>query len=176
MWLNNIRYISNQLYTHASKGASQEQDLANINMIGDYAGGIQDFIVKPEGDKIFAIHRVIIGIRDTGKFASSKYGADLVLTNGLKLYAKSEGVKTYFTPLPVKTNADWAAVCYDATISNYGVGDEYLNVRWTFSKAGSPIWLRSNQAEEIGIELNDDFTDLVKHTALFEGQIYTENG
>jgi hypothetical protein len=71
---------------------------------------------------------------------------------------------------PIKSNGDWAGLCYDADVKSWrtgGAGDEFLVVRYTFTRMGGPITLASD--DQLAIDFSDDFTGLIKHTFMFQG-------
>lgn len=137
---------------------------------GDYSAAAQTFLIKPPAHTTYIISRMIGSIRDGGSFDSGFYGNGLTLTNGIKVYCKSNGETIdLFDGLSVLTNADWAGICYDIDISKFGSGNEYLNFRWTFSKSGTFIKLDGNKGDELYVELHDDFTGLVSQYFTVQG-------
>ncbi len=139
------------------------------NAIGNY-GTATKFLIKPAAGEVFIIARMIGHVVDSGTFDSSKYGNSIVLTNGIKA-GYTRGNKTYdlMDGMAVKTNVDWAGVCYDINVSSFGSGDEYLDFRWTFSKSGTWIELNGNDGDELWIELEDDFSDLIAQYFTVQG-------
>ena len=66
---------------------------------------------------------------------------------------------------------DWAKFCYDVDHENFGLGNEFLNVRWTFSKSGTYIQLNGENNDKLEIVVNDDLSGLVNHRFLVQGYI-----
>lgn len=147
-----------------------------VNAIGDYSSAAADFFIQPPVGQRYVIHRMLINITASGVVDSGFYGDGLVLTNGIQvLTARSDDTVTCILSgqLPILTNSDWGQRCFDAPRRAWGAGNEYIPIRWTFSKGGRPIVLE-NQAKLI-VRLNDDFTGagpgtpLVLHTFFADG-------
>jgi hypothetical protein len=139
--------------------------------IGNYSDagvGQTDFYIEAlDGEKL-AVARVIIHVVDSGSFDSGAYGNGIILTNGIKFIYTRDGVELDVSNgYPIKTNVDWGRFCFDVNVSTYGAGNEALSSRWSFDKYGNPIVL--NKGDRLTIRFNDDFTDLVDQTFLFEG-------
>ncbi len=116
------------------------------------------------------IERMLVYIRDGGGFRAEYYGSiSAGITNGItvKTYDQSVEDVDLTAGLAVKTNADWARLCYDATRIDFGSGDNFLSVRWTFSKSGRPLTL--DNGDELRVTLADDFSDLVEHRFMIQG-------
>ena len=139
---------------------------------GDYSGSVQKFSLIPGQGEIFRVARMIVTIQDS-TFAAAKYGNMTALTNGVRLVSSVEGEEVIdaMDGIPVKTNAGWGAMCYDASVKAWGVGDEFLLVRWTFERTGSIIRLVGNKDESLDVILNDDFSALADHRFLVQGYI-----
>jgi hypothetical protein len=144
------------------------------NAIGDYsATGLGQTILKlkPPTGGLLKVSRMIVFIRDTGTFDADEYGNGITLTNGIeiKLLRDVGGANTVLWDitdgLPILSNTHWKRLCHDEIHSTYGVGDESITYRYTFSKDsnGSPIILEDANKEELQIIFNDDFSGLVEH-------------
>ena len=143
------------------------------NAIADYSTGMS-FAITPTSTQDFRIERMMIHIQDTGAFAAEEYGnLGSALTNGVKIRVmNSTGVKYDLTgDLPVKTNAQWGRQCYDVRIDTWGVGDEFLSARWTFSKGGYPLRLDGTKGEYLEAYLTDTCTGLNEHNFYVNGYI-----
>jgi len=142
------------------------------NAIGDYSSAVESFTFKPVSGRVAEIERMIIYIEDVGTFPSNKYGYDVVLTNGVKVYVR-DGNDDIILRLdggtPILTNAQWSGMCYDVANLSWGSGNDSLAVRWTFAKSGAPLYLKGRSGDYISVELNDTFTGLVKHEFLIQG-------
>ena len=139
--------------------------------IGNYSVTQGIFYIQPPSDDVFQINRLIVFVQDTGSFDSGSYGNGITLTNGITVRVQNnQGTFSDLTAgSPIKINPHWKRLCYDANVSAYGLGDESLGVRWTFSKAGYPIRLDGGSYDRIEVLLDDNFTGLVDHTFLVQG-------
>ncbi len=139
-----------------------------INATGEYSEAQTDFTwTNSTGNDVY-ITRMLVYIEDNQVHAVNKYGNMSALGVGVKTFI-DDGGKVYLHPdLPVKSNGDWNALCFDAVYFDYGPDNEGLAVRWTFSKAISEGLLVPNGAD-FGVQLEDDFDGLVKHYFTIQG-------
>lgn len=148
-----------------------------INANGDYSSAAEEFLISPaaETDKRIAykIYRMVISAEDTNGMQAQEYGnLGAALTNGVTIVHDDGSMTiTNLTPTPIKTNALWGSYCYDVDVKSWGSGNELLVVRWTFSKSGAPITLANNERLVVG--LNDDFSGLISHGFMVQGQKVT---
>ena len=155
------------IFAHLKNGATYDA-------IGDYSSTVTQFTFVVPSGRIAEIERMLVYIEDTstGTFPSDKYGQDLVLTNGVKVYVRdaNDDVVVDLTPDEgVLPNADWSALCYDVSYLSWGSGADSIAVRWTFAKSGAPIYLKGRDGHYLSVELNDDYTDLESHRFLIQG-------
>ena len=117
------------------------------------------------------IHRLIIHIGDTGGIQAQDYGNIAGgLTNGYTvkaLDASQAELIDLCAGIPILTNGDIGRYCYDVDLKTWGSGDEFIQARWTFSKAGSPLHLPKGY--RLSVTLNDDFTGLLQHYFMVQG-------
>ena len=149
----------------------------NKNFVGDYSGTQGIAYIQPGADETFYLSRMIVLIQDGVGFAAVKYGAiNGGLNNGIQVRVIDDsGILVDFTDgVPILNNASWAGFCYDADVKAWGVGDEFLPVRWTFSKSGAPIKLDGSKNARLEVLMDDDLTDLVTHRFLVQGTIADE--
>jgi len=141
--------------------------------VGNYAAAEEIFYIQPPKSTIFILERMLVYVEDTGAFDAASYGNGITLTNGIVVRKQNDSgtILDLTAGKPVKSNAHWKRLCYDASVSSYGTGNESLGVRWTFSKAGYPIKLDGGKNERLEVVLNDSFVDLVDHTFLVQGYI-----
>lgn len=141
--------------------------------VGDYSLAAQDFKITAPSAHQYEISRMIVSVEDTAGFQAAEYGnLGAALTNGISVLVTDAADATIIDltdGAPVKTNAQWSSLCYDADLKTWGSGNELLAVRWTFAKAGAPIRLKPGQS--LVARLNDDFTGLVGHTFEVQGLI-----
>ena len=158
---------SNILISHITNGST-------TNMNGDYSVTPQTFKLQPPIDKVYKVRRVLPFVVDSGTFDADKYGNNITLTNGIEFRVSDDAgvTKDLLDGETIKTNSDWKKYCYDITISDFGVGNETLGGRWTFSKfVRNGIVLDGSNNERLEMVLNDDFTGLIEHYLICEGSI-----
>jgi len=143
----------------------------NANANGNYVTPT-DFKVVPGAGQILRIARFILMVEDSGSFDSGYYGNGLTLTNGLKPYVERNGVRQYIVSggqPPILTSGDVAGFCHDLDLRSWGSGNQFLTARWTLTKAGQFLRLDGDNNDEWGVELQDDFSGLVKHRFMVQG-------
>ena len=152
-----------------------------LDIVGDGSGstvGVGDFSVTPRSlkitppaGKIYRISRLVVKIKDNGSIDAAKYGNGQTLTTGIIVKETDlGGDKNALTGQQnILTNADWGLYCFDTDVKPWGTGDEYLFVRWTFSKSGQFIRLVGDNSESLEIVLNDDFSGLTEHSFTIQG-------
>lgn len=142
-----------------------------INGNLDYSGAAADLKYIAPGPGV-NVARMIITVEDATGMRAERYGSlGAALTNGIKLiHLNVDGTDRHdlTNGLPIKTNAQWGAYCYDVELKEWGAGNEFLLVRWTFEKAGSGIHLHPNEA--LAVRLNDDLRGLVNHNFQIQGE------
>ncbi len=141
---------------------------ANAN--GDYSvtQGIH-YIEAPAGQAYY-LERMLVTIKDVGAPDAGSYGNSITLTNGIGVRVRDASdtlVVDLTAQKKVKTNGDWSTLCYDVQVVDFGTGDDYVAVRWTFAKSGLPIILRPGYKLEV--TLDDDLTGLVEHSFNVQG-------
>jgi len=139
---------------------------------GDYSVTATDFKIAPAAGEVLRLSRAILMIEDVGVMDSGFYGNNVVLTNGLKPYVERNGTREYIinsAQPKILTNGDVAAFCHDLERRGFGLGNEFITARWTFTKAGQFFRLDGDNNDEWGVNLNDDFTGLVKHRFMIQG-------
>jgi len=72
----------------------------------------------------------------------------------------------------VQTNAQWSNYSYDLSKYDFGTGDAYISIRWTFSKSGNLIRLEGNDNENIAVGFKGNFSGLNGHRFLVQGIRY----
>lgn len=157
-----------QLFRFASDDGLLTGDKSiNKNYSGSGVGTKEYYIEAQPGEQIL-VYRLLVHVVDSGSFDSGSYGNGITLANGIEFFFETGGIKLKIgNGFPVKTNVDWGRYCYDVNISKYGLGNESLDARWTFAKAGAPVTLKAG--DKLGVRVSDDMSGLVDQTLLFQG-------
>ena len=131
-----------------------------------------EFFVKPPPGEIWRIARMMVFL-EASSVSAAYYGPVTVgkLTNGVRIYtADDEGeLNDLADGGAIQTSAEWAEYCFDADVKNWGAGNDFLSVRWTFTKAGVPLRLRGDYGERFAILIQDNLTGLVSHEFIVQG-------
>jgi len=142
------------------------------NAIGDYSGaGLTWFYYESTG--YAEIHRMIISYEDGPGMRAERY-ASLPAALPVGIFVKQiDSDLSEMLDLtdnePITANAEWGELCYDIELKSYGPGNEFILARWTFGQSGSPLAL--DQGQKLVVVLNDDFTGLVSHRFMVQGEI-----
>ena len=141
------------------------------NAVGDYSSTETHFGIA-DPNKHFHLSRMLVQIEDSGAFTTNGYGAIAAgtITNGIKVLlvdANEEMMVDLTDGVSIKSNNDWARVCYDVKLENWASGNGAVHVRWTFTNAGYP--LRVDKGHHFEVVLNDNFTGLVTQYFVVEG-------
>ena len=144
---------------------------STTNAIGNY-GTLEQFkITCIQSSQQLHIRRMLVYYEDVGQFVTNKYGYDLVLANGINIVVRNADdslVTELNDGIPIQTNSQWSALCYDTRPDDYGAGPNgTLAVRWTFGESGKNVSLSPGQY--LAAELQDDFTGLLSHTFMVQG-------
>lgn len=147
--------------------------ITSPNLNGDYSGAEVFASLGPPRDEIWDIYRLLVFIEDD-KIAADNYGNLGALGNGVELILKRNGtqIHSFSEGHKIKSNALWGHLCYDAIQAAWGVGNEFLMVRWTFARAGDPIELRGEYYDEMGVLLHDNLGGLIAHNFICQGMIH----
>jgi len=120
---------------------------------------------------IVSLTRIIVKVRDAGDFDTEKYGNNITLTNGIRIYQRhgNGDLIAELTALPITSTGDWSAHCYDVQELAFGTGDHVLSVRWTFAASGQAVKLDGQDGDYLELVLNDNFTGLNEHIFCIQG-------
>lgn len=153
------------------------------NANGDYSGASSEiFYIQPGPSEIIRLERmlVLVGGRKNDFYTDSYGGIAGGLTNGITVRVQNDSgtVLELTNGIPVKTNADWGGLCFDAEVypSSNGNVDSYLRVRWTFARSGYPLRLNGANNERLEIVLNDDFSGDSGGTLFIRKQLFQVQG
>jgi hypothetical protein len=143
-----------------------------VDAISDYSSTDGVFFAAPPEGFEYRLSRMIVSIRDDGIPDAGFYGNNITLTNGIQIRtANTDGVTNdLLGGQTIKTNAQWSNYCYNVQVLDFGTGDDTVVVRWTFSEAGTDIFITSNDGGKIEVILSDDFSALTGHRFLVQGQ------
>ena len=141
------------------------------NAVGDYASVSTPFYFQ-DTTKNVHINRLLVQIEDSGAFATDGYGAIAggTVTNGVLIgifNAAGELLNDLTDGISIKSNNDWARVCFDMKLENWASGNGAIHARWTFANAGHPILLI--KGDYLACVLNDNFTGLVSQYFKVQG-------
>lgn len=133
-----------------------------------------NFYAGPASGKVWRIERMIISIEDNAVFNAENYGGISTLSNGILVRKLRSGpTDTVILDLldgrPVTSMVKWASFCYDGQYSDFGSGNNFYEVRWTFSRSGTPLKLSGHNQEKLVVTVRDDLSTLVSHTFHIQG-------
>jgi len=119
------------------------------------------------------IYRMLVCYQDGGGGNVAEYGnLGSALSTGIEVKVIRRNGTSVLLDLtdgvPVKSNGEWARLCYDYQQIGHGAGDDIFAVRWTFTNGGSPIRLEPGQS--LRMIINDDLSLLTTHFAIVQGQ------
>jgi hypothetical protein len=120
------------------------------------------------------LQRLLVNIEDVGNFDADNYGNNISLTsdNGVQVICSVNGVSTDHTDgLLIQSNAEWNRLAgIDTVLSDYGTGNQHLNVRYTMAKARPDgVVLKGDEGDRFIVRLKGNFTGLVSHYFMVQG-------
>jgi len=143
----------------------------NVSGNLDFSALEQSFLLSPGPGEIFKVRRLIVFIKGTANVREDMYGFMTALTNGIRiliLQNRPLGTLETLTDVtngrPIKTNADWRAVCHDELTGQFSTGNKTVSYRYSFDRDSTPVILEGDNNQSLAIILNDDFTSLEEHT------------
>ena len=141
----------------------------NTEAVGDYKKELQPFSYKNNIKKKLFISKIVIIIEDNALFRSNKYGGDITLKNGIKLFYTKDKMKKYIIgdDKPICVNSDWIFDGCKIEPIDFNFGNKFLRITLDLNKTNNYIILSS--FDKITFELNDDFHRLVNHSFMIEG-------
>jgi hypothetical protein len=143
--------------------------IAKHNANGNYATVADEFYFEAARDCY--IHRLIIHISDTTGAQAQDYGNITGgLSNGYTIVEQDDTqttLKDLCDGVAITTNGSIGRYCYDVELKSWGAGDEFIQARWTFAKAGYPLYLPAGH--RLSITFNDDLSGLLEHYFMVQG-------
>jgi hypothetical protein len=141
------------------------------NWNGDYTTPDQAILAAGATEQL-AVARMIVSVGDTTGMTAQEYGnLGAALGNGIEVKHYAADGTTVLNDLtdgvPITTNSEWGALCYDVDVKSWGSGNELLVARWTFRNSGQPIHLQPG--ESIRVLLSDDLQGLLSQHFMFQG-------
>ena len=143
------------------------------NFNGDYSSAQEIAYIQPGATETIYLSRMLVTIEDTSGFSAADYGnITSGLSNGVQVRVQDEdGTAVDLTAgSPITSNAEWGTFCYDVALKTWSTGNEFLLVRWTFEKSGTPIKLDGRKSARLEVLLDDDLQGLVAHKFLVQGR------
>jgi hypothetical protein len=131
------------------------------------------YYLEAQAGQSLVVERLIISYQDAGGGTVDEYGnLNAALSTGIEIKVVDPGgtIVDLTDGVPVQQNGHWARFCYDAQRLDWGAGEDLFVVRWTFAKAGRPVFL--NPGDRLEFQVNDDLTLLSNHYALAQGYVY----
>lgn len=161
-----INWLSNNVLVQ--KLSTNGDGTGAVEAIGNYSLAAEEFYF--EATRHCNIEQLTVKIEDVGTFDSGSYGNNLTLANGIVIEKRNAADVLQFTltPFPILKTADWAAYCYELTLFSWGTGNETAAARWELSSFVNH-GVHLSAGEKFVVKLNDDFSGLVRHEFLIEG-------
>lgn len=137
----------------------------------DGSSNSKEFIFKPENHAMgeYDLYGMSIEIEDDGLLRAERYGAIVPLENGTTVEIRKGGVSERMEgSQSVCCNAQWSRLAQAVWETTFGSGDNFLAWTWRFDNFGGPV--RLNPADELVVTINDDLTDIIKHSFVALGK------
>jgi hypothetical protein len=134
----------------------------------------QIFKINPPAEGVIILERMLVEIRFTGAGRAQDYG-DISggLATGLDIGVFNESDDSlaidYLDGIPIQTNAGWGRVCYDVDQKDWGAGDKFMQIRWTFTRAGTGTMLSEGDTAYFGVHIHDNLSTLVDQYFTVQG-------
>lgn len=119
---------------------------------------------------ILLLDWIIFGVQDPGPLDADLFGSGEPLTNGLRLVIREgeEEIADLFAGETVKSNGDWARLCYETTTeATKGIGVQTLGVSCNLGHPARPLLL--DPGESLTVVVQDDLSTVLNVSALVRG-------
>lgn len=130
-----------------------------------------EFKLAPPADEIWNVARMILFVQDSGSFDAELWGNGITMVNGIEFIVREKGVPSVLRGEIVRTTGELASIMHDVNHHSFGIGDEFITARLTFTKYGNPIILDGSFGDKISVFINDDLTGLTVQNATFQGYV-----
>lgn len=141
------------------------------NAVGDYSTPTDFKLTNPAAaNGIMEVERLMVQIEDNAAVSAESYGGLSALSNGVILLVvdgDGDTVVNITDDQPIKSNGHWAQFCFDVTIDIFPGTNNFVEVRWTFAKAGAPVVLKPGWS--LIARMQDNLTGLVTHMLNAQG-------
>lgn len=172
---------SNPHKTDDRPGAPLFQVCANSagvsNAVTDASLTTHTFFVGPSAGEEYHIERLIVSYGDTTGWRADGYaGATPSLPSGIEIYVVDgeESPKVNLTASsPIVNNVGWGKQCYDFNYQNFGVGNDFGQVRWSFFKAGDALRLNGDAGDRFVIYHREDMSFMDTNFYTVQGSVHT---
>ena len=163
--------IAQPVYTKDSASGTQKQLIfKRLDTVGD-GTGVYDmsvdasassvtYLVKPPAGEVWRVSAMLLYVQDSKGFDVDKWGNGITLTNGMMPRIKLNGSVFDLLQAPIMNSGDIGSLSEAMTLHTFGSADDILTARWNFSKTGQYVRLIGDDADELQIYLNDNYSGL----------------
>jgi hypothetical protein len=143
----------------------------NTAVTGNYSAATETFLIAPAAGETFYLNRCVVVIEDGAGIAADNYGAGTALSTGILIQkVDPSGLVCDFTDgQPIVSNVGWAHLCYDVSLHEFGAGNEFVTVRWTWGKSGKMVVLQGDHQERLLFKVHGDCDHLVDQHFMVQG-------
>ena len=140
----------------------------------DYSVTPATFLLKPPTNQIFILSELLIHLADASNFSVTGFGSLSALTNGVKIYAKRNGVTVLdiLDGESIKTTAHLLHLSSRAVTLDFAGGGNSITVSFNALDFGTAFGLYGNFTDSMEIILNDDFSGLTDFHFIAHGKIW----
>lgn len=132
-----------------------------MDATGDYSSNPAEFFIEPPSDEVFHIRSFLLYLVDNSNLKQSKYGANLVLTNGIDIKVSGDSTPSAkLNPFPIIVNTDWGIFLPNIVSIDFDGGGSKAFVANRDLSEDSVFTLQGSKNERFSICLSDNFTGL----------------
>ena len=150
------------------------------SIVADYSGASAETfeIANQSTVATTVVRRIVAHVQDAGAFSAVGFGNAAARANGVSLQVRSvaDDVLMDLFPILLTANGHWARYAFDADVKTWGVGNEMLVARLSFSKFADVAdqGLVLTDGERLVLGVNDSYTDMVDFTVVAQGFTTTD--